>query len=248
MSQEINQSPMSGMAPGQVPMQAKNKMNAKLIVIIIVSVLAGIVLIAGGGSAWWYVSGNIDGNYHAASLEKAFQKEIEEKNTDSDIDYSKIFTDMDVDIKVKDDQAVARVTYKVDTDEAYKVYQDTIESQLAGFSSEQKQFVKSQIPSKEAVISDFNDTIEESAEEDGLTYNSDTGVVSGTIFKGKVNRWSRKIEVTNYNSELQTNDDDATFKDLKGIKKGSTTSYKKTSSGITLTDSSDSDTLKLEKK
>ncbi len=75
----------------------------------------------------------------------------------------------------------------------------------------------------------FTKAFSSEVENDGLSYDSDKKQVSGTLFEGKVNRVSGKIEITKVNSDSK----------LVNFEKGEKISYKKTSDGLTLKDNNE---------
>ncbi len=222
-----NQAPMPGVAPGQVPGQPQKKTNVKLIVTIIVSAVVAIALIAGGGSAWWYLSGNIDGHYRATSIEKEFTKELEKE----DNPYSEYIT-FKVDVTIENGKAVAKESITVDRDGMYQAAKEEADS------------YGMEVESKSKFKKEFDESMEESAKEDGGKYDSDTGTATLTAFEGKVNPWSRTLTITKeFDGDDLVSTDKSSKKDI--FKKGKGYDYKKTSSGVTLDGKK---TVELEKK
>ncbi|MFC3932248.1 hypothetical protein ACVR0S_03740 [Streptococcus dentapri] len=237
MSQEVfNQEQAQQTFTRQDPNQPQKKSNTGKIITIIVSVVAAIALLAGGGTLYYYVSGGIEGEYHATKIEKEYLKTLEDEFGDSDLDYSKFIEAPKLELKVTNNNVKGVVRYKFDAEAAYDEY-------LKYIKEEQKEYELSDedmegfMPSKEDFIDEFNSSMEEFAKNAGLSYDSRTGVGSGTIFKGKVHRWSRQIEITEINEDFMNQSDNS--EELDDFKKGSTTSYTKDSSSVTLSGDKD---------
>ncbi|MGT2930635.1 hypothetical protein ACVR1G_10490 [Streptococcus dentasini] len=228
MNQGFVQQPM----PEQFSNQPQKQPNTKLIVTIILSVVAALVLIGGGGTLYYYISGNINGDYSATSLEKEFSKKLEE--TDSDYDSSIFDSDAvkaEFDVKIDGDKAVGTVKVSFDRDKLYKTYKEGIDSY--DFSADELK--KAGLPSnKEEFLDEFDSNIQDSIGENEFSYNSKTGTASATLFKGNVNRWSRSIVITDYYSSEDFLDDDDGLDAINALEKGKDIHYKKTSSGIVL--------------
>ncbi|MGT2930636.1 hypothetical protein ACVR1G_10495 [Streptococcus dentasini] len=198
-----------------------------------------LVLLGAGGAFYRYLSGDINGDYRATSLEENIKKDASGEVGDTGIKYSDIITDVHVDVNIHNEQAKATISYKVNGEEAYNIYMAAVNAELEGASDEIKQAVMEQVPSKEDIIKTFNGTIAQGAKSSGLSFKEETGEVSGTIFKGKVNRWTRKIVISSYNKGLYQNNTDGNDNSLQSLKHfntGDSMSYAKQSDAVTLRD------------
>lgn len=164
------------------------------------------------------------------------QKDLEEELKDADFDkgtisYSSFTDNAKVETIIKDDKVKATVSYDVNYDDFY----DEVKSNFSSYYSDYKDdfsndewnyLMNSLIKKSNLDQKGFEKTFSSEVENEGLDYDSDKGQASGTLFEGKVDRVSGKIEITKVNSDSE----------LTSFEKGEKVSYKKTSSGLTLTD------------
>ncbi|MFV8212206.1 hypothetical protein ACMZ62_08795 [Streptococcus pluranimalium] len=162
-----------------------------------------------------YQTGDIQGYWRSANLEKKLIKEIEKNLSEveegSDIKVSDVVKSETVALDVADDKAVMSVSYIFDKEAFYKIYEETMAS--SDYSSylddTYSALIESLLPSRSDIEDMIDDALEESAKEEGFDYDSETGKLEATLFEGKVKRISRTIEITRIeNDELDLDDID----------------------------------------
>lgn len=206
--------------------------RTKRIVWSIVGAVAAIILLVGGIFLYRQLSGNVDGTYQVKSMQKDLEDELKDTNFDKGtISYSSFTDNAKVETTIKDDKVKATVSYDVNYDNFYDEVKSNFSSYYSDykddFSNDEWNYLMNSLIKKASLDQKgFEKTFSSEVENEGLDYDSDKGQVSGTLFEGKVDRVSGKIEMTKVNSDSE----------LTSFEKGEKVSYKKTSSGLTLTD------------
>ncbi|MFC3932247.1 hypothetical protein ACVR0S_03735 [Streptococcus dentapri] len=231
-----------GTAPTATPVQAgvapnapQGKKRIKVIVGSILGTIAAIFLIVGGVLLYRHFSGNVNGAYQINSLKKDLKNNLKDTTlSETDISYSDFTDNSKVEATIKDDVVKVNASYNVDYDSFYDTvksgYSDENYTYKKNFSDDEWNYlINSYIVGNGFDEDGFDSTVSKSVEDNNFKYNSDQGQVSGTVFEGKVNRVSGKIEITKVNADS----------DLTDFEEGDEVSYKKTSSGLTLTDEDD---------
>ncbi|TCD45739.1 hypothetical protein D3X11_05825 [Streptococcus sp. X16XC17] len=136
---------------------------------------------------------------------------VKEIFTYSDHTFSEILTDASVDLSIKNDKAVMQISMMVDhaafltamSDE----YKAGLEESLAssGLTYEElddasKKLYNESMPTEEKLNELIDQTFEMMASGMDRTYDKEAGMITTELFKGKVNRNSRVIELTDMNS------------------------------------------------
>lgn len=207
---------------------------------VILAVVAALIVLVGGGAAFWYTSGNIDGTWRSAELEKdliaTILKELPDYENEFGLDPSTLFKDPRVQLEVKGGKATMSVQYTVDREAFSSAYDTIIEKgyqqlldeigkkakefgitkeaaleQVHGKDYEKK--IKDQFPSKETFMSQVDESIKEGAQSEGLTYDEKTGVVLAQIANGKVNQLMRVI--TNAEKKSDKKSDKKVLNDIE---------------------------------
>ncbi|WP_019771111.1 hypothetical protein [Streptococcus sobrinus] len=209
--------------------------RTKKIIWSIVGALAAIFLIVGGILLYRHFSGNVDGTYQATTLQSSLKKDLKDKAFDKGkIAYSSFTDDAKVETVIKGDVVKATVSYNVSYDDFYDEvksnFSSTYSSYKSNFSNDEWNYLMNTlIKSSDLDEKGFTKAFSSEVENGGLSYDSDKKQVSGTLFEGKVNRVSGKIEITKVNSDSK----------LVNFEKGEKISYKKTSDGLTLKDNNE---------
>lgn len=200
-----------------------------------------LILLGAGGAAYRYLSGDIDGNYRAVTLEEESKNSVKSNEDVSDsetkIDVSQ-YVDFKVKVKIKNDKAVATETISFDRKEAYNQYKNMLEADIQkhpGISLDDLQQYGT-VTTEEDFIKQFNEQTAALAKQSGFTFDEESGTATATIFEGKVNRWTRSIDITKYYDKggLVASDDKQSTNALDIFKKGESLVFKKTSTGINL--------------
>ncbi len=221
-------------APYMQPSQAKSGMVKKIIWSIVGGV-AAVFLIIGSVLLYRHFSGNVDGTYQATTLQSSLKKDLKDKTFDKrTIAYSSFTDNVKVETVIKGDVVKASVTYDVSYDDFYDEVKSNLSSTYSTYKSsfsndEWNYLLDTLIKRSDLDEKGFTKTLSSEVEDDGLSYDSDKNQASGTLFEGKVNRVSGKIEITKVNSDSK----------LVNFEKGQKISYKKTSNGLTLKDNNE---------
>lgn len=205
----------------------KKRSKTGLIIGIVAGLLAVILLSVGGYTYYLYSSGDINGTWRSSELEKKMEKTVSDSlstySEDYDLSLSKYFKDANVKMTSKNDKVLMTVSYTVDAEgiskAVYKFLDDQFEEQLKAYlessggdslTDQEKQAIKdayfTNLPSQESLQKSLETSIKESAEEEGLTYDTKTGKIHGELFRGKVNRFSKTVSITEYNKNAYVED------------------------------------------
>ena len=123
---------------------------------VILAVVAALIVLVGGGAAFWYTSGNIDGTWRYAELEKdliaTILKELPDYENEFGLDPSTLFKDPRVELKVKGGKATMSVQYTVDREAFSSAYDTIIEKGYQQFLDEIEKKAKEFGITKEAAL------------------------------------------------------------------------------------------------
>lgn len=180
-----------------------NSKTTKIILGSILGVVLAIILGIGGFVGYRYTTGNIDGKWYSNSLGRAYVESMSSslKSIDEDVesDISDYFSDTAVTMKVTNDTAKVTAGYTFDKKAFIKDYRAEVKEKYSGMESLFEMVYGQSIDnyfSEERVESYVDETLKDVAEDTHQEYDSKTGKTTITLFKGKVNRMSHKMKIT----------------------------------------------------
>ncbi len=229
---------------------------------VILAVVAALVVLVGAGATYWYTSGNIDGTWRSAELEKELMKELGKEMEDPEFEEQfgvapvTMIKDPRVQLTIKNGKANLSIQYQIDKEsfsdayesfrtKSYQNFLEEIEKDVKGtgvtkeaaleqvYGKDYEKAIKAEIPSKEEIMAVLDESVKESAASEGGSYDSKTGIVSATADEGKVNQLTRTI--TNAKNEGKKLLDDIEY-----------SKYSRSGNTLTL-DGEEKYTFKLEK-
>ncbi|MGV3011377.1 hypothetical protein [Streptococcus thoraltensis] len=177
-----------------------------------------------------YQTGQVQGYWRSAKLEKALVKEIEKNLSDVEEDAGVKLDDVlkseTVALDVDDDKATMFVSYNFDKEAFYKAYQESLTGSEY-FGADYSDLIKNFMPSRNEIDKMVDEMLEKTAKEEGFDYDSETGKLKATLFEGDVHRISRTIEIT------EIGNDDLDLDDID-IDEGDKLKYQKSKSDLVI--------------
>ncbi|MDY4761433.1 hypothetical protein [Streptococcus thoraltensis] len=177
-----------------------------------------------------YQTGQVQGYWRSAKLEKALVKEIEKNLSDVEEDAGVKLDDVlkseTVALDVNDDKATMFVSYNFDKEAFYKAYQESLTGSEY-FGADYSDLIKNFMPSRNEIDKMVDEMLEKTAKEEGFDYDSETGKLKATLFEGDVHRISRTIEIT------EIGNDDLDLDDID-IDEGDKLKYQKSKSDLVI--------------
>ncbi|HEM6117276.1 hypothetical protein [Streptococcus pluranimalium] len=180
-----------------------------------------------------YQTGQVQGYWRSAKLEKELVKEIEKSLSDVEgdagIKLDKVLKSETVALDIADDEATMFVSYVFDKEAFYTAYQESLtNSEYSEYlGDEYKDLLKDFMPSRKEVDEMVDEMLEKTGKEEGFDYDSKTGKLKATLFEGDVHRITRTIEIT------EIDNDDLNLDDID-LDEGDKIKYQKEKSGLVL--------------
>lgn len=221
---------MPGQVASPVPASA-NPRKTKRIIWSVIGGVGAIIIVILGILLYRFLSGNVAGTYKVNNLSNSLTKDLKKTElSDSSVAYSDFTEGAQVQLDIKDETVTATVSYSVVYDDFYAAmksdYTSTFSSEKSNFTDDEWNYLVNTLITSDYSEKDFEQELDKEVTEKGLEYDSSSGMVTGTVFEGKLNRVNGKIEITDVNQDV----------DLGNFDEGQKLSYKKTSEGLTLTD------------